>query len=421
MDQKMILSAMAIVLVVIAAYIAVSGAPKPPAANETAVGPDTKAAEAVLMKGLMFGYGQKDYVYSYGEMSDGYKTSYTLTVSGNQSLAQITNPLSEKKLYFLDNDTVLCIRFGSKEACSSIRGRDDMANYVDSIRVNFFNDTLNEKYKANIRFLIDKGYLALDPIVTSKASALGSCKAIKYTIDFNNATVSDGALFGIGASSPKVFKWEWCVDESTGRVFEKSFSYELNGQGHSYAYALQGLKTGSVEPVLPPQNISETDEAVQILMKEKQKQIVLANCYTTMSGDALDKCVSDMALELRRKDMCQAAGARKDRCLVSLVPLTKDETICMAVGSSSFKDDCYIELAGAFKNSTYCAQVLNQSKVDSCAKAATPVAQNATSGANGSAIDPGNLLNYIDKYNETSAQNNTLPDSVMKNASSEGY
>ena len=417
MDQKMMLSAMAIVLVVIAAYIAVSGAPKPPSMNVTDSAPDTKAAEAVLMKGLMFGYGQKDYVYSYGEMSDGYKTAYTLTASGNQSLAQITNPLSEKKLYFLDNDTILCIRFGSKEACSSIKGRDDMKNYMDSIRVDFFNDTLNDRFKTNIRFLIDRGYLALDPEVTLKTSALGSCKSIRYTIDFNNATVSDGALFGIGASSPKVFRWEWCVDDSTGRVFGKSFSYELNNQEHTYAYALQGLKTSGVDPILPPQNISETDGAVQILMSEKQKQIILANCYTTMSGDALDKCVSDMALDLRRKDMCQAAGARKDRCLVSLVPLTKDETICMAVASSSFKDDCYIELAGAFKNSTYCANVQNQSKMDSCAKAATPVAQNATSGANGSTINPGNLLNYIDKYNETAGKNNTLPDSVMNNAS----
>ena len=81
------------------------------------------------------------------------------------------------------------------------------------------------------------------------------------------------------------------------------------------------------------------------------------------------------AMEQERTDICMIAGARKDQCLVSLVPLLKNNSICDDVTDASYKDDCYIELAGANKNDTYCSDMMNSSKVQLCEQAAMPIPQ----------------------------------------------
>jgi len=405
MDQKMVLMGFAAALVLIAIYLALSGASKPEAVVPTPNAPDTKAAELILGKGIAFGSGLKDYSYSYSEASDGYKVSYILTKFGNESEARILNPLSTKDIYFMDNETILCIQYGTSQACSSVGARDDMKNYLDSIRADYFNDSNIMKFQSQMAFLLNKGYLTIDPKINDRTVNGRSCKEISYVIDFNNATVSDAAVFGVGASSPKVFRWKMCVDNSSGNVLEKSFSYELNGAPHTYDYSLGELKMGGINMISAPGNLSaSSDDAVAILINEKQQQIVLANCFTTMGGDALDKCVADMALQMQRTDLCAYAGARQDRCLVSIVPLKKDEGICALVSDLSYKDDCFIELAGAFKNNTFCQRVLNQSKMGSCTKAATPVAANQTSNQSINAhppVTPEELINYIDKANSS--------------------
>jgi len=405
MDQKMVLMGFAAALVLIAIFLALSGAGKPQAVLPNQTVPDTKPAQMILSKGITFGSGLKDYIYSYSEASDGYKVSYVLTKSGNESEAKILNPLSIKDVFFLENDTILCIQYGTSQACSSVAARADMKNYLDSIRADYFNDSNIVKFQSQMTFLLNKGYMTIDPQINDRTVVGKSCKEISYVIDFNNATVSDAAVFGVGASSPKVFRWKMCVDSSSGYVVEKSFSYDLNGATHTYDYTLTELKTSGVNAISAPENLSaSSDDAVNILINEKQQQIVLANCFTTMSGDSLDKCVADMALQMQRTDLCAYAGAREDRCLVSIVPLKKDEGICALVSDLSFKDDCYIELAGAFKNSSYCQHVLNQSKMDGCTKAATPVATNQTSNQSASThppVDPQQLLNYVDKDNMT--------------------
>jgi hypothetical protein len=75
---------------------------------------------------------------------------------------------------------------------------------------------------------------------------------------------------------------------------------------------------------------------------------------------------------MKNEELCSLAGSRKDRCLVSLVPVLEDEMLCTKITDAGYKDDCYIELAGAFKDDSYCANVMNTSKSDLCEEAATP-------------------------------------------------
>jgi hypothetical protein len=159
----------------------------------------------------------------------------------------------------------------------------------------------------------------------------------------------------------------------------------------------------------PPANMS--GDAVAVFRKEREQQVKLATCHTDKSGEEREGCVAAIALNLRRKDICELAGSRRDRCLVSIVPLTKDQTICTAIADASFKDDCYIELAGAYKDSSYCGNIKNASKVQDCQDAAKPRqpanGANETDGGNSttSGVDIEKFMEYVDDYND----NQTAP------------
>jgi hypothetical protein len=223
-----------------------------------------------------------------------------------------------------------------------------------------------------------------------------------------------------------------CLDNGTGYLYERSFNYTNNGIETLSTFRLDSLQAGGSPKVSPPLDLS--GDAVSLLLQEREEQIKLATCVTTKSGDERDRCVAGEALSTRRADLCQMAGGRKDRCLVSLVPLLKDTTLCGMVSDASFKDDCYIELAGAYKDTAYCQSVKNSSKMALCQEAATPLPEdtagqtgetqngNATSGddkpaagGNQSGVNINDFLNYIDKadQNETAAGNGTSVDSSV--------
>jgi hypothetical protein len=135
-QQKMIIGFMA-ALVLVAAYLALSNAPAKPA--------DTTAAEGILNSSVAFGKGLGAYVYSFTETSNGYSTSYTLTKSADARMARIQNPLSVKYVYYLQNDTILCVSYSGAQACTSVKDDPRMENYLESISVKFFNDSMIQR------------------------------------------------------------------------------------------------------------------------------------------------------------------------------------------------------------------------------------------------------------------------------------
>ncbi len=402
--QKMILLVTGL-LVLIAVYIAVtSGTPQAPSQQNA-----TEAA-ALLLKSSGFGKGLGDYTDSYSQVSDGYKVTYTLVQSGSDRLAEVQNPLSLIKMYMLSNDTILCITYplNASEVCSSVQGNPDMANYVAFMQSKFYNDTYILQATANVQYLMDKGYLTLDPSVTDSSAGSNPCRMINYTIDYSNLSLDEAAKFSIGSSSPKVFHLSSCVDNASGLPYFSNLSYVDNQNvSHISTVSVVSFSKGA-GPIVPPQN--ETGDAVGVLSAEKQQQINLATCFTSKTGPDREKCVSDLSLNLLRKDLCDLAGSRRDRCLVQLVPLTKDTTICTEISDPSFKDDCYVELAGAYKDSSWCAQIVDTSKLPECQDAAKP--KNETN----SSFNASAFLNYIDQLNETA---NTTANGTAMNATNQ--
>jgi len=263
----------------------------------------------------------------------------------------------------------LCITYGDGQGCSYISGNADAENYLNSISANFFNDTVINANDHDATYLLERGYIMLDPTVSKETINGHGCDAIDYIENMTNVTVDDAARFGIGATTPKIFYWSMCVDNKTGYLYDRTFNYTYNGINYTSEFQLISL-VPNAQAITPPQNMS--GDAIEVLMNERTEQTYIAACITEKSGDERDKCVETEAREQERPDICLIAGARKDECLVSLVPLLKNVLICGSVTDPSYKDDCFIELAGAYKNDTYCSNIMNSSNIPICEQAAIP-------------------------------------------------
>ncbi|MBU0591787.1 hypothetical protein KKG55_02830 [Candidatus Micrarchaeota archaeon] len=396
--QQKILVAVTVLLVALAIYFTWGNYTRPVADNTT----DLDEVNSILMKGVEFGTGFANYTYSYKEVSDGYETRYMLVKNGNGSMVEVKNPLSTKKIYFLENETIFCIKYSAEEKCSSVRTDTRMNNYLNSIQVKFFSDDQITKNSNNVNYLIGHGYLLLQPTIEEKTVDGSPCKQIEYTLDYNNISLAEAARFGIGSNSPKLFAMTMCVDDNTGHLYQSTLTYEFEGRVHASTSELISLQTDGTYTIIAPENM--TNDAVDSFYAEREQHQKMAACYTTKSGNELDICIQKIALNTHRTDLCEYAGSMRDRCLVSIVPLTKDEEICTAINDQSFKDDCYTELAGAYKNNTYCESIQNMTKVDFCNQISTPVVPVDTTGGNqtnnvtNNSTDVGDLLNWIEEY-----------------------
>jgi len=409
--QQKILLAVTALLVVFAIYIAFTTVPVKP--------PDTTGARNLLAKAVVFGMGEKEYAYTFSEDSNGYRTTYSLVKGPDDMMMTVQNPLSVKRAFFLRNDTILCVRYpaSANETCGSVQGSDTVANYMSSLKYKFLNDTITQRNEMDMNYLLKKGYIQLDTAVTKTAVNGKGCSEITYSLDMSNVSVDEAARFGVGPTTPRSFSWMMCIDNGTGILYAKEFNYTYKGMDYRTTIQTISFKAGSAPAIVPPAAID--GDPVTKLFQEREQQVKLASCFTDHSGDDRDKCAADIALTLRRSDICSLAGVRKDRCLVSLVPSTKDQGTCTVISDPSYKDDCYIELAGAYKDKAYCANVKNQSKIASCEAAAKPpevqpvppanetdqTLGNQTNQTNGSKIDINEFMNYIDKQgrNDTNA------------------
>ncbi|MBI5222921.1 hypothetical protein HY990_00710 [Candidatus Micrarchaeota archaeon] len=329
---------------------------------------DRTELTSIVMKGLDFGTNLNRYEYVIAEKTDGFVTQYNMTKNGGDSSIEIKNALSQKKVYLFQNDTILCVDFEGKHACSSVKDNADLTNYIGSLQYRFFDAASASRNKEDYQFLIDKKYLTFQTQENTSIDGK-ACRLITYTIEFSNASINDAARFGIGASSPKRFDWRICVDEK-GMFVLREFEYKFpaDGKTHSYEAKTISLKIANDITITKPTSTGDQN-AVDLLRDEKQSQADLVGCYQLKPSDK-DTCLNTMAIQNANKDICALAGTKAQRCLVSLVPITKDPTICQIVQDAGYRDDCLIEVAGALKNQTYCSGIQNQSKTANCQKAA---------------------------------------------------
>ena len=404
--QKIVLIVISI-LALLVVYLALT-TPKPVLQST-----NSSAAEALLLRGVASEKGETRYAYAYSEISDGYKTDYVVEKNGENGSVEVRNLLSVKKAYFLQNETILCIRYpmDKNESCASVQGKADLENYMNSLSSKFLNDANIERNKNDMRYLIDNRYVIMNPVIATKTVNGKQCEEISYRIDFTNVSLSDAARFGIGSKAPKIFNWKMCIDNKTGEVQTKYFDYMLSGKVETYEYALASFRRDGIN-IEAPTELAE--DITPILYAERGQYKNLAACYINNENEGRNNCINALAITLKRADICELTGQLKDSCLVGLVPITKDATICDRIMTPTYKDDCYIELAGAYKNESYCGKLQNASKLEFCNNVTivtppipipepVPPETNTNRTVNSTRQDFINhLINQVDKENDSS-------------------
>jgi hypothetical protein len=380
--QEKIIIVAVVLLVAMAIYFVATA--EQPVVEEPA---DSAEAQALLMKGLVFGKGLTDYSYAYTDTSDDFTIGFTLTRNGGDGLVEVKSPLSGKRAYFLENRTILCVDYPpGTEDCSVVTNNDQLDNYLTSLEVKFFDDERMDRAVRDLDYLIQNRYAVLDPELVDR----GDCSELSYRLDYSTASVMDAARFGISATSPKVFDVTMCIDNRTGYVHESTFNYSYLGRDHYKTTTLISLSKFP-DAITAPENL--TANVFSRFEREREQQVKLAKCYTDMDGEDREKCIATLSLSLKRKDLCELAGTRRDRCLVSIVPSTRDVDICPTVNDLSFRDDCYIELAGGLKNETYCNSLQNASKMEFCLQVSEPEPE-----GNDLFNDSKDFLDYIETF-----------------------
>ena len=79
----------------------------------------------IINTSVNMGRGMEDYTYSYSEKSNGYTETYTLVKSGDEKYVETDDILSLKKVYFLEDDSILCIDYMGQGVCSSTKNNTD--------------------------------------------------------------------------------------------------------------------------------------------------------------------------------------------------------------------------------------------------------------------------------------------------------
>jgi len=355
-------------------------------------------AEQLHLSAISLGENSTGYAYSYTEYSDGYPENFTLKSDGSTSLVEIVNPLSKKMIYFTSNGTILCVDFSGKEACSSLANDTITTNYIASMKARLFSKSKISDARSDTMYRIEHELQTYLPSVKTRILQSGDqCSQIGYVIDYTNATLEELSRFGMVPGSPSHFEATACIENLTGEVFESYFNYTFSGSLRTNRFVLISSDFDSSPLIIVPSNL--TDGAVDLLISENGYRMQLVGCYLKSASEQ-EKCIANLALQMNEPDLCEDAGSRRDRCFVSIVPITKDSSLCSRISSQEFKDDCFIELGGAYKNSTWCESVVDSTKqlfcqnvsVKTVAQAVPEINAGANESQNASANTTGKTL-----------------------------
>ena len=402
-NQEIILIGIVAIMFIAAAYFAFT---TPQAV--TTDGKKTSPVLGVLLNGLSMGNGATDYYYSYNDTTNGYPKEYSLLKKGNDKMVTITSPLSIKEVYITDNSTILCVKFIENRTCEDITNNSNLDDYVAYMNSLFFNDISISTSKDNLKYLFGKGYAQTDDKITTTTVNGMDCSLVKYKLDYSNLTVTEASKFQIGPSSPKIFDFEWCIDNKTGNVWEYSYKYNYNGQNYFTKITTNAIEWNTSKTISVPTNVTEQN-AVNAILDESTYVSKAMACYQ-VSGKSRDDCILRLAVEAKDLYLCEKAGSNRDVCYVVMTASKLKPEICNNILNVDYKDDCYIELSGGLKNASWCNMLKNQSKLEFCQNVSVYIPPTthgvAPTNQTTNKTVPPQLIEIINKLETNSTQGN---------------
>jgi hypothetical protein len=325
-----------------------------------------KQAQELYLKSLEVGNGATDYSYAYEESRDSYVTRTTLVQAGDNKSAVIESPLATRELYYMSNDTLLCVTFEGERVCGPIMNTTEsiVKDYMRAaLGSYFFSDNKINKTEETANLLIARNALTFQSVEDATIDGR-ACKDIKFTIDYRNLTMTDLRALGISQDDPMKIDGEVCYDEKAGEVYSKKFAYNYLGKPRTTEFRLLSSNWSYAGRVEAPANLS--GDAVGYLLSASDTQNIFITCLNNDDPQLRDQCVFSMAISNGYEQLCPYAGAKKDYCTLNFARSQENTTKCGTITNAAVKDDCYLEIAGRKKDAKLCDLLLNASRKTDC-------------------------------------------------------
>lgn len=326
---------------------------------------DAKKNEAkdLYFKTLAIGKDADSYYYSYEEDMSGYIVKTTLLKNGPRYEAIIETPLTKREIFYMENDTYLCVNFNGFNECSSVGNNTELRSYLKGIKGYFFSNARFNDDNDTISFLLEKNALTFQSY--EKSSVNGKeCNNIKYIVNYSALSLSDSAKLGITSSSPTEVLGEICYDQKANEVYVKSFTYKRLGKQQFTKWKLLGSDWKYSTQIEFNRNVTN-ESAVSLLYAGVEVQNEFISCLEK-GGVQADACVFSFAINYEYPQVCKYAGTKADFCTLNFALFDRNVAMCEQISDSKVKDDCRIEIAGKSKNETICGMLNDKSRTQYC-------------------------------------------------------
>jgi hypothetical protein len=334
-------------------------------------------AKSLFFKSLNVAINATDYVYAYEETTRGFNTKIKLVKNGNISMIDIITPLSEKIVYFTENDTILCVDFKNKSLCDSVKDKTSLQPYLLSLKGFFINSEKINSTIATMNFLYEKGALIFGDTVVEKQVDGKNCSEISFIINYSVLSLDDAVKVGIQPGTPMEIYGNVCIETQSGQWYEKTYAASYQGRKVLTSSKLLIADWTKAEKIIIPQLFDNS--TLELFYAENDVQNDVLSCFNKEVAEK-DKCVHNIAIWERLPSLCNIAGGRKDLCFFDLALLANEKDGCKLAGS--LEDDCYLELAWKLRDINYCESIKNTTKKDFCIDEITNATRPNINGTN---------------------------------------
>ncbi len=365
MDSKDILfTLLALILFLAAAYyIAQYGLSISPEHDEHGDHGEPNEAELLYFKSLEFDPGD-NYSKTYSMNSDGLEKKLTLVVNGEEKYLELSTAFHKERIYYLKNETTMCLDFGSDSICSNPVSLE-LTNHLTSMERNFISLESNHAEKERDEFLLEKGGLHFSDHIHKSDNFGQSCDLFESSIDFKKLSLHDLSEIGLNQNSPEVsiysnYSTTFCITEKGEQLF-KNFTYFIAG---FEKYTIKSLINSSeaVTISLPEELQNETE------LKSLYDEILSTKTsfYQCIYDEDSEGCFKEKAVYSNEEYYCTLAGSQKDNCYNTVGTALLDVGICAEISNQSKKDDCHFGVAIGLEDVLICELIEDESSIESC-------------------------------------------------------
>ncbi|MFA5050154.1 MAG: hypothetical protein WC501_04045 [Candidatus Micrarchaeia archaeon] len=308
-------------------------------------------------------YPQNYYSKEYLLDLDGLEKTMLLIQNQEGKYFQSSAVFYTEKIYFLDNETIMCLTYGKKERCAKIEESQELKKYADSKLIEFPSKELSEKDIAISQFLLEKGAMNFSQDITEINVSNIPCTLLEYSLDFKKLSIEDLSKVGMTSAQLEVysnFKNQVCFDENGDKLFS-NLTYLINAIPTHYTRTL--LKTDSSGSFEIPKELSNESQLMEFFGTYQNTEKAF---YACIYDENPENCFKTEGVYSDNEAYCQMAGSKKDDCILIVGTKKLDFNLCLQIIDLDKKDDCILEISSKLKTNSYCQSIENSGKKETC-------------------------------------------------------